>query len=219
MFDTLSSLNAALRASPYFGTNGNAPAPALTGQAADFARGMADAKAKGDALAGRLRGDFEDAKAFGNALFRAARQAAATAIDTLQGMGASADTLNRLMDDLQKRLAADASAQAFDAPRVPMGFAAGERVSFSLEIESLSVSASSDGKSFSLNYTRVSLSVVSERYIAGQGASADQLANFFDAGKALALPKPDDDDPMRMVLNLFAPLDKNAAKDPFKLFV
>jgi len=216
MFDTLSSLNAALRASPYFGANGNATA--LTGQAADFARGMADAKAKGDALAGRLRTDFEDAKAFGNALFRAARQAAATTIDTLQGMGASADTLNRLMDDLQKRLAADASAQAFDAPRVPMGFAAGERVSFSLEIESLSLSASADGKSFSLNYTRVSLSVVSERYIAGQGASTDQLANFFDAGKALALPKPDENDPLRIVLNLFAPLEKNAAKDPFKLF-
>ena len=97
-----------------------------------------------------------------------------------------------------------------------MAYGAGERVSLSIEIESLSISMSEDGKSFSMSYTRVSISMVSERYIAGKGASPKELESFFadDGGErdALALLKPQDDDatqdPWRRLLDVFVPLEK-----------
>jgi hypothetical protein len=123
-----------------------------------------------------------------------------------------------MADEVQKRVAADASRQMSAPPRVPMDYAAGERVSLSIEIESLSISMSEDGKSFSMSYTRVSISMVSERYVAGKGASPEELDAFFggDGGTraALALLKPRDgedgdaNDPWRRLLDVLVPLEK-----------
>lgn len=221
MMDVLRSLNAALRGSSLF--NPFAAPAKPEGTAAEFARGVESARKEGEARAGRLRDDWRDAQNFGDELFRAARQATAEAMKLLDKFGASPETLARMGDELQRRVSADAAAHAAAPPRVPMGYAAGERVSLSIEIESLSVSMSADGNSFSMSYTRVSISMVSERYVAGFGADPAQLEDFFGEKQSpLALPVDRDEaaqDPLALLLNVFAPLDKNAGKNRYALNV
>jgi hypothetical protein len=203
MLDTLSSLNTALRGSSLFSPFGAKPKPAP--EASDVAKPT----------------ERRERPGFGEDIFRAAKRAATEALKGFGDLGAVGDTLDRMAEELQSRVAADAAKQAFAPPRVPMAYAAGERVSLSIEIESLSISMSEDGKNFSMSYTRVSISMVSERYVAGKGASPKELEAFFadDGGArdALALLKPladsdDEDDatkdPWRRLLDVFVPLEK-----------
>lgn len=196
MFDALSSLNTALRGSAAFIPFGARPKQAADAQ--ELARPQ----------------ERRGGSGFGEDIFRAATRAATEALKSFGDLGATADTLARMADELRARVAADASQQAFAPPRVPMDYVAGERVSLSIEIESLSISMSEDGKSFSMSYSRVSISMVSERYIAGKGASPKELDAFFaeDGGTrdvlALLKPREDEDDPWRRLLDVFVPLEK-----------
>lgn len=203
MLDMLSTLNSALRGNPAFNPFGARPKQAA--EALDLARPS----------------ERQGAPGFGEDIFRAAKRAAREALKGFGDLGAASDTLDRMAAELQQRVAADAAKQVSAPPRVPMDYAAGERVSLSIEIESLSISISEDGKNFSMSYTRVSISMVSERYVAGKGASPKELDAFFageDANRdALALLKPLDDaqetddateDPWRRLLDVFVPLEK-----------
>jgi hypothetical protein len=207
MFDALSSLNSALRGASDFNPFGARP------KKADATLELARPPAR------------RDAQGFGEDIFRAAKRAATEALKGFDDLGAASDTLARMADELQSRVAADAAKQAFAPPRVPMAYGAGERVSLSIEIESLSISISEDGQNFSMRYTRVSISMVSERYVAGKGASPKELEAFFadDGGErdVLALLKPFEDaqeadaqeddateDPWRRLLDVFVPLEK-----------
>lgn len=196
MLDMLSSLNSALRGSTAFNPFGARPKQAP--DALEFARPP----------------ERRDTGGFGEDIFRAATRAAREALKGFGDLGAASDTLDRMAEELRARVAADASRQMSAPPRVPMDYVAGERVSLSIEIESLSISMSEDGSSFSMSYTRLSISMVSERYVAGKGASAEELDAFFadDGGtrEALALLKPreDEDDPWRRLLDVFVPLEK-----------
>jgi hypothetical protein len=207
MFDMLSSLNSALRGNSAFNPFAMGPkaGPQTSSQAQELTRPP----------------ERRESQGFGEDIFRAAKRAAMEALKGFGDLGAASDTLDRMADELQQRVAADASKQVAAPPRVPMGYAAGERVSLSIEIESLSISMSEDGKNFSMSYTRVSISMVSERYVAGKGASPKELEAFFadDGGArdALALLKPFEDadesddatrDPWRRLLDVFVPLEK-----------
>lgn len=203
MLDSLSSLNAALRGSSLFNPFGAKPRPAP-----ETPEAMTAAPER------------RERQGFGEDIFRAAKRAAIEALKGFGDLGAASDTLDRMAEELQSRVAADAAKQVAAPPRVPMDYAAGERVSLSIEIESLSISMSEDGKSFSMSYTRVSISMVSERYVASKGASPKELDAFFadDSGErdALALLRPlagdgEDDatkDPWRRLLDVFVPLEK-----------
>ena len=139
------------------------------------------------------RGQF-NAQLYGRQLRQAANEASARTIKMLADFGADPKHLARMAKDLQQRILRDVSTQGPDAIRVPQSFVAGQKYTFSLEIEKMSFTAGADG-SFSMNYQKTTISITAESYVAGLGATPDQVASYFRGGpnSSLMLPelKPD----------------------------
>jgi hypothetical protein len=142
-----------------------------------------------------------DAQLYGRQLRQAANEAAAKAIKLLADAGASAEHLKALAEDLARRVVSDVQTRGPDAINVPQSLVAGQKFSFSLEIERFSFSAGPGG-SFSFRYERVSLSITAESYVAGLGASPEQAASYFAPGNAggLLLPEKGEKDKYRLLV-------------------
>jgi hypothetical protein len=125
----------------------------------------------------------------------------------LAEFGASPNYLGRLAEDLSRRIITDVASRGPDAIRVPQSLVAGEKYSFSLEIENVSYRVGSDG-SFSFRYSKVSVSVTAESYVAGLGASKDQVAAYFGGGPGTALLLPEKGDAKRF--RLLVPVDPSS---------
>ncbi len=140
------------------------------------------------------QGQFK-AQIYGRQLRQAANEASARTIKMLNDFGADPKYLAHMAKDLQQRILRDVSTQGPDAIRVPQSFVAGQKYTFSLEIEKMSFSAGADG-SFSMNYQKTSISITAESYVAGLGATPDQVASYFrggTAGNGLMLPEKNAD--------------------------
>lgn len=159
------------------------------------------AKTASDPELDKLRGAIEtmergqfNAQLYGRQLRQAANEASARTIKMLAEFGADPRHLARMAKDLQQRILRDVSTQGPDAIRVPQSFVAGQKYTFSLEIEKMSFTAGADG-SFSMNYQKTTVAITAESYVAGLGASPDQVASYFRGGtnSGLMLPelKPD----------------------------
>jgi hypothetical protein len=152
-----------------------------------------------------------DADLQGKRLRQASDEAAAQAIGLIAQMGASPERLMDMVKNLASRVFGDLSAQGANAVRFPQNIAAGSSFSLSVEFESLSVSADDKGN-FSVEYRRVSLTIASQSYVAGLGADAGQIADFFGKNgnppAALLLPERDDGKDLGKALyRLLAPVD------------
>lgn len=159
--------------------------------------GLATMRKAIDAL---QRSQFES-QLYGRQLRQAANEAAARAIKLLADAGASMEHLKGLAEDLARRVIRDVETRGPDAINVPQSLVAGQKFGFSLEIERFSFSASSDG-SFSFRYERLSLSITAESYVAGLGASPDQVASYFAPGNAggLLLPEKGEKNKYRLLV-------------------
>ncbi|MBL8806975.1 MAG: hypothetical protein JNN22_09030 [Rhodospirillales bacterium] len=148
-----------------------------------------------------------DAQVYGRHLRQAANEAAAKAIKLLADAGASAAHLKALAGDLARRIITDVQTRGPDAINVPQSLVAGQKFSFSLEIERLSFTAGADG-SFSFRYEKLSLSITAESYVADLGAAPDQIAAYFAPGNSggLLLPEKGAKDRYRLLV----PVDPNA---------
>ena len=155
----------------------------------------------------RLERSQFDSQLYGRQLRQAANEAAARTIKMLTDFGASTTQLARMAKDLSQRIFQDLGTQGPDAIRVPQSLVAGQKFTFSLEIERLSFSASADG-SFSFSYQKTSISITAESYVAGLGASKDQIASYFGGGpgNGLLLPEKGEKGKFRLLV----PVDLHA---------
>lgn len=152
--------------------------------------GDGDPLAKMRAAVDRLERSQFDAQLYGRQLRQVANEASARTIKLLAELGTDTRTLARMADQLADRLFRDVATQGPEAIRVPQGYVAAGKYSFSLEIERLSFSAGPDG-SFSFSYRKISVSVVAESYVAGLGADGAQSARFFAGGPGASLLLPE----------------------------
>ncbi len=152
------------------------------------------------------RSQFES-RLFGRQLRQAANEASARMIKMLAEFGAGTDQLARMAKDLSRRIFNDLDTQGPDAIRVPQSFVAGQKFTFSLEIERMSFTVGSDG-SFSFSYQKTSISIVAESYVSGLGATKDQVAAYFGGGpgNGLLLPEKGEKGKFRLLV----PVDPNA---------
>jgi hypothetical protein len=170
----------------------------ISGSAGTTANVLIAAKTAADPALDKLRdaiqtmeqGQFK-AQLYGRQLRQAANEASARTIKMLADFGADPKHLARMSRDLSNRILRDVATQGPDAIRVPQSFVAGQKYTFSLEIEKMSFSVGADG-SFSMNYQKTSISITAESYVAGLGATTEQVSSYFGgstSGNGLMLPE------------------------------
>lgn len=186
----------------------------IAGSTGPFVNPFLPAKAAPDAGLAKMREVIDtlersqfESQVFGRQLRQASNEASARMIKMLAEFGASTDQLARMAKDLSQRIFHDLGTQGPDAIRVPQSFVSGQKFTFSLEIERMSFSAGADG-SFSFSYQKTSISITAESYVAGLGATKDQIASYFGGGpgNGLLLPEKDEKGKFRLLV----PVDPNA---------
>lgn len=187
----------------------------VSGAAGPFVNPSVSAKAAPDSehlakmrdVIDRLERSQFDAQLYGRRLRQASNEASARMIKMLTDFGASTNQLARMAKDLSQRIFKDLDTQGPDAIRVPQSLVAGQKFSFSLEIERMSFTAGADG-SFSFSYQKTSISVTAESYVAGLGATQDQVAAYFRGGpgNGLLLPEKGEKGKFRLLV----PVDLNS---------